>query len=162
MRFEYEIFLFEFLKRSKERYFTENRTHDWLSVLQDITRNINNTVNRSIGMPPSKVTPDKANLIRERLFAPTDKVDPCKLEIGDNVRIPRIKNIHSKGYTQSKLDVKRHFLMTLFLDWTNSIYQIVKVERSFDVCYYRLKNSGGEQLDRTFYADELNFVSKPD
>ena len=86
----------------KERYFTENKTHNWYSVLQDITRNINDTVNRSIGMAPSKVTPDKAEMIRERLYSPPDKIEPCKLEIGDNVRIPRIKNIHAKGYTQSE------------------------------------------------------------
>ena len=92
---------FSFLKLLEERYFTENRTHDWHSVLKDITRNINDTVNRSIGMPPSKVTPDMAKLIRERLYSPSNKIEPCKLEIGDNVRIPRIKNIHSKGYTQS-------------------------------------------------------------
>ena len=92
----------------KERYFTENRTHDWYSVLQDITRNINNTVNRSIGMPPSKVTPDMSKLIRERLYSSSNKIEPCQLEIGDNVRIPRIKNIHSKGYTQSLRQMKTY------------------------------------------------------
>ena len=91
-----------FTQSFQERYFTENKTHNWYSVLQDITRNINNTVNRSIGMAPSKVTPDKAELIRERLYSPPDQIEPCKLEIGDNVRIPRIKNIHAKGYTQSE------------------------------------------------------------
>ena len=85
-----------------ERYFTENKTHAWYSVLADITKNINNSVNRSIGMPPSKVTPEKSQLIRERLYGLPDKIQPCKFSIGDNVRIPKFKNIHAKGYTQSK------------------------------------------------------------
>ena len=102
-----------------------------------------------------------AEMIRKRLYAPPYKIEPCKLEIGDHVRIPRIKNIHSKGYTQSKSFYnQRGNFNFFFLDWTNSIYEIVKVERSFDVCYYRVKNSDGEIMDRTFYFDELNFVSK--
>ena len=84
------------LKSRLERYFTENRTKDWYSVLQDMTRNINDTVNRTIGMAPSKVNSKNAQQIRERLYGQTDEVEPCKLAEGDRVRIPRIKNIHSK------------------------------------------------------------------
>ena len=90
------------IKERLERYFTENKTKSWFPVLQDITRNINNTVNRTIGIPPSQVTPKNAHLIRERLYPTPDKVEPCKLSVGDHVRIPKIKNIHSKGYAQSK------------------------------------------------------------
>ena len=89
-------------KTRLERYFTENKTTKWIDVLQDFTRNINNTVNRTIGMEPGKVTAKNAHQIRERLYGNDDHVVPCKLKKGDKVRIPRIKNIHAKGYAQSK------------------------------------------------------------
>ena len=72
-------------------------------MLQDFTRNINNTVNRTIGIEPGKVNSQNAHKIRERLYGNDGPVAPCKLKKGDKVRIPRIKNIHSKGYAQSKL-----------------------------------------------------------
>ena len=70
--------------------------------MEDFTRNINNTVNRTIGMEPGKVTAKNAHQIRERLYGNDNHVLPCKLMTGDKVRIPRIKNIHAKGYAQSK------------------------------------------------------------
>ena len=90
------------LKSRLERYFTENKTTTWINVLEDFTRNINNSVNRSIGMEPGKVTDKNAHQIRDRLYGQEDNIHPCKLEKGDKVRIPKIKNIHSKGYAQSK------------------------------------------------------------
>ena len=90
------------LKSRLERYFTENKTTTWFDVLQDFTRNINNSVNRSIGMEPGKVTDKNAHQIRERLYGQEDNIHPCNFEKGDKVRIPKIKNIHSKGYAQSK------------------------------------------------------------
>ena len=90
------------LKSRLERYFTENKTTTWFDVLQDFTRNINNSVNRSIGMEPGKVTDKNAHQIRERLYGQEHNIHPCNFEKGDKVRIPKIKNIHSKGYAQSK------------------------------------------------------------
>lgn len=89
------------LKSRLERYFTENKTTNWIDVLQDFTRNINNTVNRSIGMEPGKVTEKNSQQIRQRLYGQEESIQPCNLEIGDRVRIPKIKNIHAKGYSQS-------------------------------------------------------------
>ena len=48
------------------------------------------------------MTDKNAHQIRERLYGQEDNIHPCNFEIGDKVRIPKIKNIHSKGYSQSK------------------------------------------------------------
>ena len=53
-------------------------------------------------MEPGKVTEKNAHQIRERLYGHDEPVKPCNLQVGDRVRIPRIKNIHSKGYAQSE------------------------------------------------------------
>ena len=103
------------LKSRLERYFTENKTTTWINVLQDFTRNINNSVNRSIGMEPGKVTDKNAHQIRDRLYGQEDNIHPCKLEKGDKVRIPKIKNIHSKGYAQSKHCVLSRFCIEIFI-----------------------------------------------
>ena len=102
------------LKSRLERYFTENKTTTWFDVLQDFTRNINNSVNRSIGMEPGKVTDKNAHQIRERLYGQEDNIHPCNFEKGDKVRIPKIKNIHSKGYAQSKHSYSDILLKFLF------------------------------------------------
>ena len=133
-------------KTRLERYFTEHNTKKWTDVLQDFTRNINDSVNRSIGIAPSKVTSSNAYLIRQRLYDEPDAVQPCSLNVGDRVRIPKVKNIHSKGYSQN---------------WSDTVYTIVKSQTSLDICYYTIENPDGDVLDRTFYADELNFVSRP-
>ena len=44
------------LKERIERYFTENKTKCWVDILQLFSNNINNSVNRSIGVRPIDVT----------------------------------------------------------------------------------------------------------
>ena len=67
-----------------------------------MTKNINATVNRSIGMAPNEVTFEKVPEISARLYQDRSTA-PCKLSEGDSVRIPREKNLFSKGYSQSKV-----------------------------------------------------------
>ena len=65
-------------------------------------------------MEPGKVTEKNAHQIRERLYGHDEPVKPCNLQVGDRVRIPRIKNIHSKGYAQSEFLLRQYFKLTLF------------------------------------------------
>ena len=90
------------LKTRLQRYFTENKSKNWVNVLGDFTHNINHSVNRSINMKPVEVTLDKVQEIRRRLYRTTVSTKPCLVKIGDLVRIPREKNRFSKGYEQSK------------------------------------------------------------
>ena len=113
-------------------------------------------------MEPGKVTEKNAYQIRERLYGHDEPIKPCNLQVGDKVRIPKIKNIHSKGYSQSKYSF--HFgIWDDFVcsDWSDSLYTIVNSQNSLNICYYTLENSDGDKLERTFYSDELNFVSRP-
>lgn len=89
------------LKSRLERYFTENKTHRWVNVLQKMTDNINNTVNRSTGFKPNEVTKANAEEVKARLYPPPINTKQCALKIGDRVRIVKAKNFLDKGYTQS-------------------------------------------------------------
>lgn len=66
-----------------------------------MTTNLNATVNRSIGMAPRDVTFENVPVVSAKLYQ--DRAfKPCKFSEGNKVRIPREKNIFSKGYLQSK------------------------------------------------------------
>ena len=90
------------LKSRLERYFTEVNSRRWIDVLPQMTKNINNTVNRSTGFKPSEVTEKNVPEIKLRLYPELGIPKSCTLEIGDRVRIIKDKNIFAKGYARSK------------------------------------------------------------
>ena len=132
------------LKERIERYFTENKTKKWVDILQDFSENINHSVNRSIGMPPVKVTLDNSDAIREKLYPNKGKKVKCdRIIIGDRVRIVLPSKVFDKGYRQA---------------WSDEIYTVHFIERSMGFCLYILKSD--HILPRKFYLAELNFVSR--
>ena len=90
------------LKSRLERFFTESKNQRWVDVLPEMTRNINNTVNRSIGFKPSEVTKTNSEEVKARLYPPPMNPQKCNLQIGDRVRIVKEKNFLEKGYKQSE------------------------------------------------------------
>ena len=66
-----------------------------------MTANLNATVNRSIGMAPRDVNFDNIAAVSAKLYQDRE-TKPCSFSEGNRVRIPREKNIFSKGYQQSK------------------------------------------------------------
>lgn len=88
------------LKTRLERYFTETGSNKWIDVLPQMTKNINNTVNRSTGFKPAEVTEKNSDEIKLRLYR-SNIPKKCSISIGDRVRIIRDKNIFKKGYSQS-------------------------------------------------------------
>ena len=135
------------LKTRLERYFTEKNTRRWLSILPEISQAINNTVNRSIGIAPNKVTFENRKQIFRKLYGKRALPSVCKYSIGDVVRIPSKKNIFDKGYKPN---------------WSKRLYKISKVKTDHTVCYYKLVDFDGESLDRSYYHEELNLVIKND
>ena len=71
----------------------------YFDVLDDIVDKYNNTWHSSIKMKPKDVTDDSFAEYSEE----SNKKDP-KFKIGDNVRIPKYKNVFSKGYTPNWSD----------------------------------------------------------
>ena len=50
-------------------------------------------------------------------------------------------------------------LSIIFLDWSDSIYTIHRVYKSLGICYYRILDRNKEEVDRSFYENELNRVA---
>ena len=93
------------LKSRLERFFTESKDHRWIDVLEQMTKNINNTVNRSTGFKPSEVTRSNSEEIKARLYSSSETPKNCSLKVGDRVRIIKDKNLLDKGYTQSMCEI---------------------------------------------------------
>lgn len=146
------------LKTRLERFFTESKNQRWIDVLQQMTTNINNSVNRSTGFKPSEVTTENSDIVKARLYPAPVNSKKCGLDIGDHVRIVKDKNFLEKGYRQSKINLNITF-GNICSDWSNTIYEISHIEQSLGVCYYRVKNNEGDILSRSFYREELNLVS---
>ena len=132
------------LKERIERYFTETNKNKWIDILQDFSSNINNSKNRSIGMAPSAVNLNNADLIWEKLYPNKGKQVKCdKIIVGDRVRTVLPSKIFNKGYRQA---------------WSDEIFTVHRIEKSMGFCLYILKSD--VVLPRKYYLAELNFVSR--
>ena len=92
------------LKTRFARYFTENHTKRWIDQLQNFTRNYNRTYHRTIKMAPNDVTSEKVEQVIKNVYPNASNrvsCSPYPFKVGDKVRIPRTKNLFSKGYEQS-------------------------------------------------------------
>ena len=135
------------LKSRIERYFTEHNTKNWIDILDQMTSNYNNTEHRSIGMPPMNVSYENRAAVFRKLYPNRHIKVKCKLNHGDRVRIALKKNIFSKGYK---------------INWSEEIYTIDSSRQSGGICYYTVKSTTGETLDKTFYNEQLNLVLRHD
>ena len=134
------------LKERFERVFTETGRKRWIDLLDDFVVNINNSINRTIGIRPVDVTLDNAAKIWKRLYPKANEVPKCEaIKIGDRVRTGIEKGIFGKGYHKN---------------WSDEIYTVFKTEKSMGFCLYLLKDNDGNKIDRKFYIQELNFVSR--
>ena len=133
------------MKERIERYFTENNTHRWVDVLQQISENINETINRDIGMAPNDVNFETRDVVWERLYGSMSSAPQCKYKIGDLVRIPIKKTLFEKEYTPN---------------WTEEIYKIKSRKTDGEVCYYILADQEDNILERKFYNQEINLVAR--
>ena len=129
------------LKTRLERFFTETSRKRWIDVLQEFTRNINHSKNRSLGMSPSEVTLKNAPNIYKRLHPEVKRPKDCKLKIGDVVRIAIEGNVFKKGYRQN---------------WSDSLYTVESIKKSQGFCLYHIKDSEDNIINRYFYLDELS------
>ena len=135
------------LKSKLWRYFTKNDTLSYLEVLQDIVDTYNHTPHRSIGMAPIDVNDKTLGRVWLRLYgdSPSDYKKP-DLEAGDSVRISKARRTFKKGYLPQ---------------WTEEIFIIFKTQNTQPPTF-RLKDWHGEEIEGSFYAQELQKIDKSD
>jgi len=131
------------------RYFTGKNTLKYIDILQRLVHSYNNTVHKSTGIKPVDVNADNESDVRERLYGEDLKPVPqpvkYKYRVGDTVRISKLKDKFEKSYLPN---------------WTEELFTVSeRIPRRPPV--YRVKDSKGELIDGTFYAQELQLVTKP-
>ena len=133
------------LKTRIARYMTENKTKNWVDVLQELAEAINNTKHRSTGMAPNEINFDNRKTVFKKLYGSRTPPIDCKFSVGDVVRLPEKKNIFDKGYAPN---------------WTKELFKISHVKSDGTVCYYNVTTIGGEKIEKNYYDSELNLVIK--
>ena len=128
------------------RYFTKNNTLKFVDVLDDFVHVYNHTPHRSIGLAPLDVTSQNKAKVWYRLYADPVPYKEAIIKVGDSVRISKARRTFKKGYLPK---------------WTEEIFQVVRLKPTQPPTFL-LQDYNGEQLKGSFYAAELQKVSKLD
>ena len=83
------------------KYFYSKGTYNWVDILDELTKNYNNTKHSSILMKPKDVNKTNENMVWVTLYGHVMGELPLpKFRIGDTVRVSKYKSIFTKGYRQ--------------------------------------------------------------
>ena len=123
------------------RCFTHFNNYKWVDILPDIIHSYNNTVHKTLGVPPSKITPDNSDALFYRLYEQPAKKSVPKLTLKKKTKV-RI------------LSKKRQFNRGYEPNWTEEIHTVDSVTPHG----YHLKDGLGEEIKGTFYEPEVQKV----
>lgn len=134
------------LKEKLWRYFTKKNTLRYVEVLQPMVQSYNRSYHRSIKRAPADVSTTNQEEVWQTLYGhPRDtlnKGQPPKLKGGDRVRISKARRTFKKGYLPS---------------WSEELFTISRLKKTTPPTYV-LKDDNGEELEGTFYQEELQKV----
>lgn len=122
------------LKSKMWKRFTAENTRNWVSMLDKLMLEYNNTFHSTIKMTPTEALTKK---VSSRTDVTVDV--QAKFEIGDKVRVSRIKGLFEKGYLPN---------------WSEALYTVHEV-RATDPITYILKDMNGDIVTGGFYTEEL-------
>ena len=125
-----------------KRFTMQNNTV-YIDILPKILAPYNNSKNRSIGMTPNAARkPENYGKVYWNLYGDlrAERSDKPAFKIGDTVRISKYKRkTFDKGYTPN---------------WTEEVLLIDEI-RPTDPITYKIKDLNGEEIEGTFYREEL-------
>ena len=126
--------------------FTSNNNQKWLDALQDIVHAYNHVIHRVIKMKPADVNKENAMVVWERLYGKDKRNQSTlkdKLQTGDRVRISKVKGQFEKGYLPN---------------WSREEFTVKDVNTKFLPTMVTLKDYHDEDIEGSFYADELQKI----
>ena len=146
------------LKEKMWRYFTHVGNYRWIDVLQDFVRAYNNAPHRSLAngrlTPAQAIENRNVAMLRQR----QERMGPQsvtrrqpsllpELKVGDYVRLSKAKKHFDKGYLPN---------------WTEEVFQVVRVIKKFKPIQYKVQDWTRSIIDGSFYRGELQKVNKPE
>ena len=114
-------------------YFIANNSHKWIDILPKMMKTYNMTKHRSINMTPNKAhNLDDAGI--KNLYSyqyrnvATSNIKPNTFNVGDYVRISRVKGIFEKGYHPNwSLEIFKVIKALNTVPWTYQIADVLDV-----------------------------------
>lgn len=131
------------LKEKLWRYFTKVNKLRYVEILSQIVEGYNNSYHRSIKRAPNQVTIANENEVWHTLYgAKNIDYQLSKFKAGDRVRISKNRRVFEKGYLPS---------------WSEELFHVSQVKKTQPPTYV-IKDDLGEELEGTFYEQELQKV----
>ena len=140
------------IKEKMYKRFTIQNNTVYIDILTKILASYNNSKNRSIGMTPNQGRkPENFGKVYWNLYGDqraerswarrsAPRTDGPAFKIGDTVRISKNKRkTFDKGYTPN---------------WTEEVFLIDEITPT-DPITYKIKDLNGEEIEGTFYREEL-------
>jgi len=135
------------IKNHINKFFTARNTRKYIDNLQSITKNINDTPNRVIGMPPSEVNKYNEMLVFRRSTLGIMNKPKNLFEVGTDVRISLLRNVFAKEHVGN---------------FSKQIFKIVSVDTRISPEVYRLEDFNKQPIKGIFYRQELVAVTPPE
>lgn len=128
------------------KYFSYHGTTNWISVLQAIIDEYNNTKHRTIGISPNQVDKENEKFILDHVYRFKPHYKKPKFKVGDSVRISRYKKIFDKSYRPQ---------------WTTEVFKVSEV-RHTSPRTYNIRDLDGNEIEGSFYEQEISICKEPD
>lgn len=126
------------------RYLTHKGNYRWVDILQTLIKTYNSTKHRTIGMAPISVNMGNSEQVFLKIH---NKKPPSqsgkRFEIGDYVRLSRLKNTFEKGYTQV---------------WSDEVFRVHKIKKGHPD-QYSIIDLHGSEIVGSVYHDELQKIN---
>lgn len=132
------------LKSKIWKHFSRSRKHRYIDVLPFIVSAYNNSYHRSIKLKPSKVNISNVAKVRETLYGTLTPNKNFKYNIGDKVRVSKIKGTFEKGYLPN---------------WSEEIF-LIRRRNPMPKPVYELEDYNKEKIEGMWYEKELQKVKQ--
>jgi hypothetical protein len=124
------------LREIMYRYFTEHNTDKYIDVLEKLIENYNNTVHSRLKEKPIDVYKSK---VKPNIMQFNVQTQNQKFQLGDYVRISKVKQTFEKGYTHR---------------WSKEVFRVAKIYNHLPI-QYSLIDLKGDEIKGKFYNEEL-------
>ena len=139
------------LKGLVYRYCVHNQTYKYDAVLQDLVDNYNHRAHKSLkGRAPASINKANEAVVWKELYVDSvvrRRAKPFRLKVGDTVRISHMKYTFQRDHHQK---------------WTQELFTVAGRRRKDLHKMYKLVDQMREEVQGSFYENELQKVSKPD
>jgi hypothetical protein len=133
------------LKTDMWHHFSATKATQYLDVLPKLVSAYNQRYHSSIKMPPQDVSAANTDIVKRNLYGRRLPLTQPKLQVGDVVRISLNRDPFTKGYERG---------------WTVEVFNVKRVLPTRPP-RYELQDQLDDDIDGSFYAAELQKVTKP-